>query len=49
MLTALAALTALSFWLWTPDLPRAELEQRYLAAPTVTADRRPVRPSRCPC
>lgn len=34
MLTALAALTALSFWLWTPDLPRAELEQRYLAAPT---------------
>ncbi len=34
MLTALAALTALSFWLWTPDLPRAELEQHYLAAPT---------------
>lgn len=34
MLTALAALTALSLWLWTPDLPRAELEQRYLAAPT---------------
>lgn len=34
MLTALAALTALSYWLWTPDLPRAELEERYLAAPT---------------
>ena len=34
MLTALAALTALSLWLWTPDQPRDELEQRYLAAPT---------------
>lgn len=34
MLTALAALTVLSLWLWTPDLPHAELEQRYLAAPT---------------
>ncbi|MCZ8253828.1 MAG: alpha/beta hydrolase [Hylemonella sp.] len=32
MLTALAALSALSLWLWTPDLPRAPLEQRYLAA-----------------
>lgn len=32
MLTALAALTALSLWLWTPDLPRTQLEQRYLAA-----------------
>ncbi len=32
MLTALAALSALSLWLWTPDLPRTQLEQRYLAA-----------------
>ncbi len=30
----LAVLSALSVWLWTPDLPRAELEARYLAAPT---------------
>ncbi|MEY4975994.1 MAG: 2-hydroxy-6-oxononadienedioate/2-hydroxy-6-oxononatrienedioate hydrolase [Pseudomonadota bacterium] len=29
----LAALSLLSMWLWTPDLPRAELEARYLAAP----------------
>lgn len=27
----LAVLTVLSFWLWTPDLGRAELESRYLA------------------
>lgn len=27
-----AVLTLLSFWLWTPDLPRAELEARHLAA-----------------
>lgn len=27
------ALTLLSLWLWTPDLPRAELEARYLEAP----------------
>lgn len=38
MLTALAVFSALSFWLWTPDLPRAELEQRYLAAPTDMVD-----------
>lgn len=31
---ALTALTVLSLWLWTPDLPRAELEARYLNAPT---------------
>ena len=31
---ALTALTLLSFWLWTPDLPRTTLEARYLAAPT---------------
>ncbi|MFM8575686.1 MAG: hypothetical protein ACKOBF_07385, partial [Limnohabitans sp.] len=30
----LALLSALSVWMWTPDLPRAELEARYLAAPT---------------
>lgn len=30
----LTALTVLSFWLWTPDVPRANLEARYLAAPT---------------
>jgi pimeloyl-ACP methyl ester carboxylesterase len=29
----LAALSLLSIWLWTPDLPRAELETHYLAAP----------------
>ena len=34
-------LTVLSLWLWTPDLPRAELEARYLAAP---ADMRTVGP-----
>ena len=31
---ALTLLTCLSFWLWTPDLPRATLEARYLAAPS---------------
>lgn len=30
----LGALTVLSLWLWTPDLPRATLEARYLAAPS---------------
>lgn len=38
---ALGALTLLSLWLWTPDLPRATLEARYLAAP---ADLRRVGP-----
>ena len=38
---ALGALTLLSLWLWTPDLPRATLEARYLAAP---ADLRQVGP-----
>jgi pimeloyl-ACP methyl ester carboxylesterase len=33
MLTALAAVTVLSLWLWTPDLPREPLDQKYLAAP----------------
>ena len=33
MLTALAAVTALTLWLWTPDLPREQLEEKYLAAP----------------
>lgn len=33
-LTVLSVLTGLSYWLWTPDLPRADLEARYLAAPT---------------
>ena len=40
---ALTALTVLSFWLWTPDLPRSTLEARYLAAP---ADLRSVGPWR---
>lgn len=30
----LGALAVLSVWLWTPDVPRATLEARYLAAPT---------------
>ena len=38
---ALTALTLLSFWLWTPDVPRATLEARYLVAP---ADMRQVGP-----
>jgi pimeloyl-ACP methyl ester carboxylesterase len=33
-LTVLSVLTVLSYWLWTPDLPRADLEARYLEAPT---------------
>ena len=40
---ALTVLTVLSLWLWTPDLPRAELEARYLAEP---ADLRTVGPWR---
>ncbi len=32
-LTVLSVLTVLSYWLWTPDLPRADLEARYLEAP----------------
>ena len=28
-----SVMTLLSLWLWTPDLPRAELEARYLAEP----------------
>ena len=38
---ALTVLTLLSLWLWTPDVPRATLEARYLAAP---ADLRQVGP-----
>lgn len=38
-----SVLTLLSLWLWTPDLPRAELEARYLAQP---ADLRSVGPWR---
>jgi pimeloyl-ACP methyl ester carboxylesterase len=34
LVLALTALTLLSFWLWTPDVPRTTLEARYLAAPT---------------
>lgn len=30
----LTALTLLSLWLWTPDVPRATLEARYLESPT---------------
>ena len=37
----LAALTLLSLWLWTPDVPRATLEARYLDSP---ADLRSVGP-----
>jgi pimeloyl-ACP methyl ester carboxylesterase len=40
---ALTALSVLSFWLWTPDLPRTQLEARYLAAP---ADLRQIGPWR---
>ena len=41
LVLALTALTLLSLWLWTPDLPRATLESRYLASP---ADLRQVGP-----
>lgn len=41
LVLTLGALTLLSLWLWTPDLPRATLEARYLAAP---ADMRQVGP-----
>ncbi len=41
LVLALGALTLLSLWLWTPDLPRATLESRYLASP---ADLRQVGP-----
>jgi len=41
LVLALTALTLLSLWLWTPDVPRAALEARYLVAP---ADLRPVGP-----
>jgi pimeloyl-ACP methyl ester carboxylesterase len=41
LVLALGALTLLSLWLWTPDLPRATLEARYLAA---AADLRQVGP-----
>jgi len=41
LVLALGALTLLSLWLWTPDLPRATLEARYLASP---ADLRQVGP-----
>ena len=43
MVLLLAALSLLSMWLWTPDLPRAELQERYLAAP---ADMRTLGPWR---
>lgn len=42
-LTTLSVLTMLLFGLWTPDLPRADLEARYLEAP---ADLRTVGPWR---
>lgn len=42
-LTTLSVLTVLLFGLWTPDLPRADLEARYLEAP---ADLRTVGPWR---
>lgn len=41
LVLALTALTLLSLWLWTPDVPRATLEARYLAA---SADLRQVGP-----
>ena len=40
---AVTILSALSLWLWTPDLPRGELEAQYLAAP---GDMRAVAPWR---
>ncbi len=33
LLAAIGAVVLLSFWLWTPDKPRSELEARYLASP----------------
>lgn len=33
LLTAFGSIVLLSFWLWTPDKSRNELEARYLAAP----------------
>lgn len=33
LLAVLGAVSLLSFWLWTPDKSRSELEARYLAAP----------------
>lgn len=33
LLAAIGAVVLLSFWLWTPDKSRSELEARYLAAP----------------
>ncbi|WP_396434036.1 alpha/beta fold hydrolase [Limnohabitans sp.] len=41
LMLTLTVLTLLSWWLWTPDVPRATLEARYLAAP---ADLRQVGP-----
>ncbi|ALK87894.1 alpha/beta fold hydrolase [Limnohabitans sp. 63ED37-2] len=41
LVLALTALTLLSLWLWTPDLPRATLEARYLVS---SADLRRVGP-----
>ncbi len=41
LVLALTALSLLSLWLWTPDVQRATLEARYLAAP---ADLRQVGP-----
>lgn len=38
---ALTALTVLSLWLWTPDVPPATLQARYLTSPS---DLRPVGP-----
>jgi pimeloyl-ACP methyl ester carboxylesterase len=38
MLTVLAALATLTFCLWTPDLPREQLESKYLASATDMID-----------
>lgn len=38
LVLALTFLAVLSFWLWTPDLPRAQLEAQYLAAPADMVD-----------
>jgi pimeloyl-ACP methyl ester carboxylesterase len=38
LLTVAVGLVAASFWLWTPDIPRAKLEATYLRAPADLID-----------
>jgi hypothetical protein len=41
MITALIAVLA-GWWLWTPDLPRAALEAKYLERPADLIGKRPL-------